>query len=129
MSRITLPTVLLLLLPATGLTENQSNAVNERLPVTRAELEAHWQVDCQANWAAIKNRRSSADCPPDAELLQALQLCAFIYQPPGEEPAAVCPDYRGLLQHLKTSPAPGNCDPLAHWLSQQPTCRDSTPTK
>ena len=125
MTRIILPTLLLLLLPATGFTENQANAVNERLHVTRAELEAHWQIDCQANWARINNHADSAACPPDEKLVQALQLCAFIYQPPGEEPAAVCPDYRGLLGHLEASPASGNCEKLAHWLSQQPTCHAS----
>lgn len=122
MTPITLPALLLLLLPATGLTENQANAVNERLPVSKAELEAHWQIDCQANWTRINNHADSAACPPDEKLLQTLQLCAFIYQPPGEEPAAVCPDYRGLLGHLEAAPASGSCEKLAHWLSQQPTC-------
>lgn len=126
MTRIILAALLLLLLPATGFTENQANAVNERLPVTKAEMEAHWQVDCQANWAAIKNHSGTDGCPPDAELLQELQLCAFIYQPPGEEPAAVCPDYRGLLGQLDASPASGSCKNLARWLSQQPTCHDAT---
>lgn len=129
MNRITVSTVLLLLFSATGLTENQSNAVNERLPVTKAEMEAHWQVDCRASWAAIQNRRGTADCRPDAELGQALQLCAFIYQPPGEEPVAVCPDYRGLLRHLEPSPDPHSCDRLAHWLSQQPACGNGAQMK
>jgi len=125
MTRITLPALLLLLLPATGFAENQANAVNERLHVTKAELEAHWQIDCQTNWAAIKNHSDPGDCPPNAELLQELQLCAFIYQPPGEVSAAACPDYRGLLGQLDASAASGSCKELAHWLAQQPTCHTS----
>ena len=77
--------------------EPNSNAVNERLPVRKAEMETHWQVDCARSWAnkvELRGKPGARGCilPPD--LQRQLQLCAFIYQPPGEQSVHAGPDYR-----------------------------------
>jgi hypothetical protein len=98
--------ILSLLWPMTLLADS-SDAVNERLPYAREELEAHWQVDCAANWRALQKLASRftpglVSCETTAELRRALQLCAFIYQPPGEPVDNACIDYRSSLQAAET---------------------------
>ena len=39
-----------LLLSPLSLAGDNDDAINERIPVSRAEMEAHWQVDCAAAW-------------------------------------------------------------------------------
>jgi len=89
---------LLLLLPAPlVLADSSSNAVNERIPVRKAEMEVHWKVDCAGSWATfveLRDRAAGEACTMPAELQRQLQLCAFIYQPPGEEVTHSYPDYR-----------------------------------
>lgn len=67
--------------------DDNSNAVNERITVTAAEMEAHWQVDCAGSWARtveLREEAGSAECVLPPNLLRHLKLCAFIYQPPGK---------------------------------------------
>ena len=46
-----------------------SDTVNERLPVSRVELEAHWQVDCSAAWAELEQLAgATGQCVPGARL-------------------------------------------------------------
>ena len=39
-----------------------SDAVNERIPVSSAALEAHWQVDCASSWARFSDAGTQAQC-------------------------------------------------------------------
>ena len=85
------------------LADSNSNAVNERLPVRKAEVEAHWNVDCQASWAALLDLRSKVGgqaCDIPSNLRREIQLCAFIYQPPGEESQHAGPDYQGAASSI-----------------------------
>ncbi len=77
--------------------EGSSNAVNERIPVSPKEMEAHWQVDCAHSWARTVDLRARAvplECAIPADLLRELKLCAFIYQPPGQQFTHFVPDYQ-----------------------------------
>ena len=87
-----------------------SNAVNERLPVRKAEMEAHWQVDCAHSWARkveLGDMAGAQRCVLPPDLQRQLQLCAFIYQPPGEQVAHAGPDYRAAFADIGTQ---GDCE-------------------
>lgn len=107
---------LFLSLPTLALAGNDGDAVNERIPVTNAELEAHWQVDCADAWLRLKAsaaRRSTTDhCRVSAELVRELKLCAFIYQTPGDTSPHKCPDYRGVSEQLEQLGEPAECQDL-----------------
>lgn len=82
------------------LADSNSNAVNERIPVRKKEMEVHWNVDCATSWATFTELRratSKENCTLPSELRRDLQLCAFIYQPPGEPSSHVGPDYLGAI--------------------------------
>ena len=85
-------------LAAAALSANgSSDAVNERIHVTPAEMEAHWQVDCANSWARaieLHPKAGSPDCALPAGVLRELKLCAFIYQPPGQQLTHTGPDYQ-----------------------------------
>ncbi len=84
-----------------------SDAVNERIPVRNDEMEIHWQVDCQATWLQLRSMvESQASCQAEPGLLRDLQLCSFIYQPPGEESSEQSPDYSGALDALHDNQCP-----------------------
>jgi len=103
-----------------------SDTVNERIPVSRVELEAHWQVDCGTAWSELEQlAAANGQCVPGARLQRTLQLCAFIYQPPGEEVAAACPDFAAALDLLGAGPAPDSCRSLANFLSGKGRCLPS----
>jgi len=115
------PPLLLLLWLAPAIAANSSeDAVNERLPFSRAEMEAQWQVDCTGAWNRLqttaKEGTSKDRCGISTQAARELQLCAFIYQPPGQEPHADCPDYQGATQLLK------NCSELLTWLEKSSHC-------
>lgn len=100
-----IPNLLFLLAAApVTLAAGDSDAVNERIPVQRVEMEQHWGVDCDA---ALQSLAAWVDhdhgCSIEADLLESLRLCAYIYQPPGEPDSGTCPDYQDL--HLITSQA------------------------
>lgn len=103
-----------------------SDTVNERIPVSRAELEAHWQVDCGAAWAELEQLAgATGQCVPGPRLRRTLQLCAFIYQPPGEYVAGACPDFAAALDLLGPGAAPDSCRSLANFLSGKGRCLPS----
>ena len=77
--------------------DGNSNAVNERITVTSAEMESHWRVDCATSWARVielREKMGSPDCALPPELQRELKLCAFIYQPPGQQLTQSGPDYQ-----------------------------------
>ncbi|MEH6582787.1 MAG: hypothetical protein V7754_12680 [Halioglobus sp.] len=92
----------LLLTHSIGLYAAGSDTVNERIPVRKIELEEHWQVDCKANWQALRTIASdfseNGRCDIPSALPQQLQLCSFIYQPPGDPETGSCPDHRRARQ-------------------------------
>ena len=83
---------------------DRGDAVNERIPVTAIQLEAHWGIDCSASWASLE----AGTCPPASGLSRVLQLCAAIYQRPGDANPINCPDYAGAAAAL----ASGDCGQL-----------------
>ena len=102
--------LVLILVSSFAQAEPSSDAVNERLPVRKAEMETHWQVDCARSWAnkvELRGKPGARGCilPPD--LQRQLQLCAFIYQPPGEQVVHAGPDYRAAFADPGTK---GDCE-------------------
>jgi hypothetical protein len=99
-----------------------SDMVNERIPVSRVELEAHWGVDCRAAWAEVVRVVAARDCSVLPALRDALRLCTFIYQPPGAAPGPGCPDYAGALRMIEQAAPPDRCLPVAEFTSLQVNC-------
>ena len=126
-------TLLILIAPAL-MADANSNAVNERIPVRKAELEDHWDVDCSSSWkrwVALQSdtRQKTCDIPP--ALQRQLKLCAFIYQPPGEEYNHSGPDYQGAVNSkgvrgCQSSAVPRYCSTCGH---PQGTGRERRGTK
>ena len=102
---------LLLLTPMT-LSANTGDTANERIVVTKPELEAHWQVNCTETWSSLARvvaalpSREHCDIAPD--LQRNIQLCAFIYQPPGVPGSNKCPNYRAAHKAVLQ----GDCEAL-----------------
>lgn len=101
--------------------EPASDTVNERLPVSAAELEAHWRVDCGATWAAVSASvglpGAGRPCDISAEVRRVLELCVYIYQPPGDAMVPTCPDYRAALAAVDAADSPHGCAALRVFLS------------
>jgi hypothetical protein len=96
-----------------ALSQNNADALNERIPVSNAELEAHWQVDCTATrdglLALAQQPRQDTHCT-DAQAFQGrLKLCVFIYQAPASNSRHQCPDYAGALKALEVAGQQGRC--------------------
>lgn len=104
-----------------------SDMVNERIPVTPAELESHWQVDCRAVWTelgrALRPAPVDGTCTVLANSRRALQLCAFIYQPPGGKGEWQCPDYRGMSGLLEPGGEGGDCAAMVDLFLAGEACR------
>ncbi len=126
---------LLIIAPA-AYAASVSDAVNERIPVSSAALEAHWQVDCASSWARFSDAEARAQagraCDIDVGLRDELQLCAFIYQPPGtggsEAVTDACSDccrrdYRAAVELLDSAGPAELCAELAKF----PLARESCP--
>ena len=99
-----------------------SDAVNERIPVSKLELEAHWEVDCEKDWngfiglaSAFKNQ---GECVIPPQLPHHMQLCAFIYQPPGETALNTCRDFEGAQRAAVL----GNCQAMALLIEESKKC-------
>ena len=116
----------LLFLAVLALAGNGGDAVNERIPVSKAALEDHWQVDCASVWArlqAVAAQRSTQDhCGIPAGLAQDIKLCAFIYQPPGADSRHTCPDYRGVSQQLEQAGESADCPKLPASIANKMNC-------
>ena len=105
------------LLSPLSLADDSADAVNERIPVNRAEMEAHWQVDCATAWEHLltaaaqptKQPTNKDNCGITDQLRRDIQLCAFIYQAPGGDPGHHCPDYRGASKYLNEADKSGKC--------------------
>lgn len=124
LSQLTLS--LLLLTPSIALTESDSDAVNERIPVRPTELEQHWGINCQGSWQKLLDTAAQAGpdglCSAPGQLARQLQLCAFIYQAPGSENTSNCPDYRSASDALQHRPGPADCETLSAVLHSQAAC-------
>jgi hypothetical protein len=123
--------LLLLLLSPLALADNNSNAVNERIPVNAADMEAHWQVDCsnvrESLLLAAAQTSSEPDCGIAAKLRQDTRLCAFVYQAPGTKTQHKCPDYSGISEHLQRAIKPTQCTNLFSDIRAKLACRINTP--
>ena len=117
---------LLLVLAPLVVADPASDAVNERIPVSAAEMETHWRVDCEKTWASLG--RVAIESGPDGQCLilptlrRELELCAFIYQPPGGAIRRKCPDFSGALGSLDASDQGDSCDALVNYLRFKGHC-------
>jgi hypothetical protein len=122
---------LLLLLAPLALADNNSNAVNERIPVNATDMEAHWQVDCTAARESLLLAATQAahepDCGVASKLRQDTRLCAFIYQAPGTTPQQECPDYSGVSEQLQQAIKPAQCTRLFSDIRAKLSCRTTSP--
>jgi hypothetical protein len=111
-----------------SLADDSADAVNERIPVNKAEMEAHWKVDCAAAWEHLlaaaaqptKQSTNKDNCGITGHLRREIQLCAFIYQAPGGDPDHNCPDYMGVSKRLNDADKSGKC-PVS--FLQEANCR------
>lgn len=121
----------LLLLSALALADNGGDAVNERIVVTKAALEDHWQVDCASAWArlqtAVAQRSTQDHCGIPPGLAQDMKLCAFIYQPPGDNSSHTCPNYRSVSQLLEKSGDLVGCPNLPTSIVSNMNCDAASP--
>jgi len=100
---------------------DESDAVNERIHVPRADMEAQWGTDCIATWREVSralDSNSSDNCAVLPGLQKQLQLCAFIYQPPGEVAHSTCPDYSRAYRASQTP----DCAALTESIEISKTC-------
>ena len=108
-----------------------ADAVNERIPVSAAELETHWGVDCLATWATLSGQveksEAGEECLVSPQLRRPLELCVFIYQRPGDAVSLACPDYRGALAMLDSTLARDLCRALRNFLSARGRCHIPEP--
>jgi hypothetical protein len=115
----------LLLVAPSLLAGDNSATVNERIPVRKAELEAHWQVDCTASWARLTetlDKSREGVCSSSPQLHREIKLCSFIYQPPGEESNHSCPDFHSAVDYLDRVNGQNGCAALANFLQEQVQC-------
>ncbi|MCP5165526.1 MAG: hypothetical protein H6990_10780 [Pseudomonadales bacterium] len=97
-----------------------SDTVNERIPVSRVELEAHWQVDCGAAWAELEQLAgATGQCAPGDRLRHTPALAAHL-PAPGEEVAAARPDFAAALT-CSGEPCPDSCRSLANFPGREGT--------
>lgn len=106
-----------------------SDTVNERIPVTGVELEAHWGVDCAATVnllvELVTRAKAGEGCLVSPLVRQQLQLCSFIYQTPGSDTGHVCPDYRAALEALGGAGPDDGCQQIAMSLPGPEHCSPS----
>ena len=86
------------------------SSVNERLPFTSLELEAHWNVDCSATLSTIKQFTENPALifkpeyhqlkPTFDGYLSALKKCAIIYNTPNTGRYSICVDYLSIHSQL-----------------------------
>lgn len=97
--------------------------VNERIPVSKLELEAHWQVDCKQGWNDLTQLASAFDdqggCVIPVKLQRQIQLCAFIYQPPGETSHDTCRNFADAQR----AAVQGNCQAMVLLLDGSAKCK------
>lgn len=105
---------------------DSSDTVNERIPVRKAELEEHWQVNCQDTWLDLQQamtQASAGGCAIPPRLHHEFKLCSYIYQPPGAEPApGSCPDYRGVSILLRQDAPESRCLSIQKFLENHSSC-------
>ena len=109
-------TLIPVLLTPMALLADVSDTTNERIPVTRAEMEDHWQLDCSASWGSLAKVASNSlelgSCQVSADLMRKIQLCEFIHQPPGSSRPSDGPDYKKAGQILGS----GDCEVLRKFI-------------
>ena len=119
--------IVLLVLAPLALAQGSADAVNERIPVKKAEMEAHWQVDCASAWSSLQATATPTlagdNCGVTAQLRRQIQLCAFIYQAPGDNSIHRCPDYRSISEHLQQPSATADCASLHKSILQFVNCK------
>jgi hypothetical protein len=117
---------LFLLFASGALAAAVSDTVNERVPVTAADLEAHWRVDCTAISNLLREvagqSKAGDPCRVGPAVRHQLQLCAFIYQAPGSDARHACPDYRGALEALDRAGPGDDCGHIAKRLAHREHC-------
>ena len=106
--------------------QGSADTVNERIPVTKAELEAHWKVDCASTWSSLQAASIPAptgdDCGVTTQLRRQIQLCAYIYQAPGDNSKHRCPNYRSVSEHLQQPSVTADCASLHTSIRRHVNC-------
>ncbi|MEH6634378.1 MAG: hypothetical protein V7700_02620 [Halioglobus sp.] len=118
--------IALLFIAPLAAAQGSADAVNERIPVKKIELEAHWKVNCASAWSSLQAASIPAptgnDCGVTARLRRQIQLCAYIYQAPGDNSTHRCPDYRSVSEHLQQPSATADCATLRVSIQQLMHC-------
>jgi hypothetical protein len=118
--------IALMLLTTLAIAQDSTNAVNERIPVTKTEMETHWQVDCANTWVSLQRAVAEpADregCGVTAPIRRDIQLCAFIYQAPGDNSEHRCPDYQDASEYLQHSGMAIDCAHLQRAILHNEKC-------
>jgi hypothetical protein len=121
--------VLSVCLSALALAANDGDAVNERIVVNKADMEAHWRVDCAVAWVRLQTAAAGQSrhdqCEITADLVREIKLCAFIYQAPGGNSPHSCPDYRSASQQLELRSAASGCPSLPPTIVQRMKCNST----
>ena len=122
--------IALLFIAPLAAAQGSADAVNERIPVTKAELEAHWKVDCASTWSSLQAASRPAptgdSCGVNDLIRRQIQLCAYIYQAPGDNSKHRCPDYRSVSEHLQQPSATADCASLHTLIRQLVNCQADT---
>ena len=117
---------LLLLLSPLVLAGGNSDAVNERIPVSESEMEEHWQVNCAEAWGQLRMTTTDPvttdNCGVSTELTREIRLCGFIYQAPGEQIQQRCPDYRSVSQLLEQRSESTQCSNILSSIGKLMDC-------
>lgn len=110
--------VALTLMASVAVASASNDLLNERLTTSGLDMEAHWRVDCQSSVKALATPIAHVEKAQREALATALTLCGFIYQPPGEGPGELCPNYAALLQAWRNT----DDQALNALLAQSVTC-------
>lgn len=77
------------------------DALNERPPVTRLQLERHWGVDCtRLRDELLETPLFGASAVQLARWRESLVLCSAVHNAPGAADALACPDYAAAARLL-----------------------------
>jgi hypothetical protein len=91
------------------LAANAGDVSNERIPLTGAELERHWQLNCSGMLADFNNRvlpqTAAGESKIPADELRGLadvaQKCSFIYNQKDTGRTVDCPNYQRVYDVLQ----------------------------
>lgn len=98
------------------LAASAADVSNERIPVSGADLEQHWHLDCGQVLDAYNNQivpetvagKSEITITELRDLADIAQKCGFIYNQKGTGRTISCPDYQRISEILQDLVSGGN---------------------